>query len=86
MNRKRIIFGPFLSLLMFASVHAQDTPTDSVIGSAVDQKALADSLQVLSSEFAKLKSHVVQMEKDDQLEKIWKRKKHIKIGYATPSI
>lgn len=86
MNRKRIIFGPFLSLLMFASVHAQDTPTDSVIGSAVDQKALADSLQVLSSEFAKLKSHVVQMEKDDQLEKIWKRKKYIKIGYATPSI
>ena len=86
MKRKRVVLVFFLSLMMSASAQAQDIQTDSVSGSTVDQKALVDSLQVLSSELAKIKSHVSQVEKVNRLEKIWKRKKYIKIGYATPSI
>ena len=86
MKRKRIVLGLFLLLFITASGWAQDVPTDSISESAVDQKALADSLQALSTELAKIKSQVNQVEKDTRLDKIWKRKKYIKIGYATPSI
>ena len=71
---------------MFANAQAQDIPADSTSKSSVDQKALADSLQALSSELAKIKSKVNKVENDTRLEKIWKRKKYMKIGYATPSI
>ena len=85
MKRKRIVLGLLLSFLMFANAQAQDIPADSTSKSSVNQEALSDSLQALSSELAKIRSHVSQSEKDTRLEKIWKRKKNDKISHANPS-
>lgn len=86
MNRKRISFCLPLLFLAFTNVNAQELKTDSVTESSSTRNVMADSLQALTNELAKLKSDVSKLQNDARLEKVWKRKKYWKLGYTSPTI
>lgn len=86
MGIKQITTSVALSLLMFTAVQAQEIKTDSIGGSPQKRNEQTDSLKVLTSELAQIKSKLDNVEKESYYEKVWKRKKYWKFGFSNPSI
>lgn len=86
MEIKQITTSVALSLLMFTAVQAQEIKTDSIGGSPQKRNEQTDSLKVLTSELAQIKSKLDNVEKELHYEKVWKRKKYWKLGFSNPSI
>lgn len=86
MGIKRFTTSVTLLLLMFSTVQAQENKTDSIGGNTESQNEQADSLQILSGELAQIKSQLNSKEKEQQYEKIWKRRKYWKFGLTAPRI
>ena len=82
MGIKRFSISVTLSLLMLSAAYAQEIKKDTIGGN--NEKI--DSVQILYDELAQVKSELGVMETERRYEKIWKRKKYIKIGYEIPDI
>lgn len=86
MKIKQVIASVALSFLIFSSAYAQDIKTDSIGSDIISQSEENDSKQALSDELSQIKAQLTGIEKEQQFEKIWKRKKYWKIGIGNPNI
>lgn len=85
MSVKSVMAAAVLSLLVFMPVSAQEVGTDADQGVTVTSLE-PDTLQAMSGELAQVKSRLGAVEQEQLYERIWRRKKFLKLGYANPSI
>lgn len=86
MGIKRIITSATLLFLLLSVVRAQDVKTNSNDGSYGSGSEKIDSLHILAGEVSRLKAQLASDEAKRQYDKVWKRKKYLKLGLSNPSI
>lgn len=82
MNIKTFTAGVALMLLLIPAAQTQAATPDGAWSARQNQ----DTLQTLNDELSALHSQIDAQERERQLERVWRRKKYMKVGLADPTL